>query len=118
MSPVSSPLIPAMVNVHSHAFQRDMRGAAERISAAAAGDDFWSWRRAMFEPGAERDPESMHAVPLAVYREMMSAGYGTVGEFHYVLHQPNGTAYEEPNAMAIAVAEAAQEVGLEIVLLP
>ena len=110
--------IPAMINVHSHAFQRDMRGAAERVSASSATDDFWSWRKAMFDTVAGLDPDSMRTVALAAYTEMANAGYGTVGEFHYVHHQPNGRPYEEPNAMAIAVAEAAQEAGLEIVLLP
>jgi formimidoylglutamate deiminase len=107
-----------MVNVHSHAFQRDMRGAAERLSAAAAGDDFWSWRKAMFDTVAGLDPESMYTVALAAFGEMVSAGYGTVGEFHYVHHQPDGTPYDEPNAMAFAVAQAAVDAGLEIVLLP
>ncbi len=115
---VSRPRIPAMINVHSHAFQRDLRGVAERISATSTTDDFWSWRKAMFETVAGLDPESMYAVALAVYTEMVNAGYGTVGEFHYVHHQPDGTPYEEPNAMAITVALAAQEAGLEIVLLP
>jgi formimidoylglutamate deiminase len=41
-----------------------------------------------------------------------------VGEFHYVHHRPDGTPYEEPNAMAIALAEAALDAGLRIVLLP
>jgi formimidoylglutamate deiminase len=118
MSAASRPQIAAMVNVHSHAFQRDMRGAAERISASSATDDFWSWRKAMFDTVAELDPDAMHAVALAVYTEMVSAGYGTVGEFHYVHHQPDGTPYSEPNAMAFAVAEAARESGLELVLLP
>jgi formimidoylglutamate deiminase len=112
------PRILAMVNVHSHAFQRDMRGAAERISASQAGDDFWSWRRAMFDTVAGLEPDTMHRVALAVYREMADAGYGTVGEFHYVHHQPDGTPYGEPNAMAMAVAQAADEAGLEVVLLP
>jgi formimidoylglutamate deiminase len=107
-----------MGNVHSHAFQRDMRGAAERLSAASAGDDFWSWRRAMFDTVARLDPESMRTVARAVYGEMVNAGYGAVGEFHYVHHQPDGRPYAEPNAMAIAIAEAAVEAGLEIVLLP
>jgi formimidoylglutamate deiminase len=107
-----------MVNVHSHAFQRDMRGAAERISASSVTDDFWSWRKAMFDTVAGLDPDAMYRVALAVYTEMVNAGYGTVGEFHYVHHQPDGTPYPEPNVMAFAVAEAAQEAGLEIVLLP
>ncbi len=116
--PAGRPEIPAMVNVHSHAFQRDMRGAAERLSAVAADDDFWSWREAMFAAVARLDPDSMYTVAAAVYAEMAAAGYGTVGEFHYVHHQPDGTPYAEPNAMAMAVAEAARAAHLEIVLLP
>jgi formimidoylglutamate deiminase len=49
---------------------------------------------------------------------MAAAGYGAVGEFHYVHHRPDGTPYPEPNAMAIALAEAAVAHGLEITLLP
>jgi formimidoylglutamate deiminase len=107
-----------MVNVHSHAFQRDLRGAAERLSARSTSDDFWSWRQAMFQAVTALDPEQMHTVALAAYREMAAAGYGTVGEFHYVHHQPDGRPYPDPNAMVKAVAEAALEAGLEIVLLP
>ena len=40
--------LPAMVNAHSHAFQRALRGLGERPAPEAhAGDDFWSWREAM-----------------------------------------------------------------------
>jgi formimidoylglutamate deiminase len=108
--------IPAMANVHSHAFQRDLRGIAERTSDP--GDDFWAWRDAMFRAVDQLDPDRMKAVAGRVYAEMVAAGYGVVGEFHYVHHQPDGTPYDEPNAMAIAVAQAAQEAGLHIVLLP
>ena len=111
--------LPAMVNAHSHAFQRDLRGAAERPAPEAhAADDFWSWREAMYALAGSHDPDSMRAAAGRVYAEMAAAGYGAVGEFHYVHHQPDGTPYPDPNAMAIAVAEAAREAGLEIVLLP
>jgi len=111
--------IPAMVNAHSHAFQRDLRGAAERPAPGAhAADDFWSWREAMYRLARGHDPDSMHEAAGRVYAEMAAAGYGAVGEFHYVHHRPDGTPYDEPNAMAIAVAEAALAQGLEIVLLP
>jgi formimidoylglutamate deiminase len=53
-----------------------------------------------------------------VYGQMAAAGYGAVGEFHYVHHQPDGTPYPEPNAMAMALAQAARACGLEITLLP
>jgi len=111
--------LPAMVNAHSHAFQRDLRGAAERPAPEAhAADDFWSWREAMYALALRHDPDSMRAAAGRVYAEMAAAGYGAVGEFHYVHHQPDGTPYGELNAMAIAVAEAARAAGLEIVLLP
>lgn len=111
--------IDAMVNVHSHAFQRGLRGSADRPPPAGAERaDFWTWRRVMFELAESLDPDSIHAASLAAYREMASAGYGVVAEFHYVHHQPGGRPYAEANAMAIAVAEAALEAGLQIVLLP
>ncbi|MGI8780908.1 MAG: formimidoylglutamate deiminase [Solirubrobacteraceae bacterium] len=111
--------LPAMVNAHSHAFQRDLRGAAERPAPEAhAADDFWSWREAMYRLADAHDPDSMRAAAGRVYAEMAAAGYGAVGEFHYVPHQPDGTPYADPNAMAIAVAEAARAAGLAIVLLP
>jgi formimidoylglutamate deiminase len=111
--------VPAMANAHSHAFQRDLRGIGERPAPAAhARDDFWSWRTEMFRLAGSLDPDSMREVAGRVYAEMAAAGYGVVGEFHYVHHQPDGTPYDEPNELAIAVAEAALGAGLEIVLLP
>jgi formimidoylglutamate deiminase len=109
--------VPAMVNAHSHAFQLDLRGVGERVEAGG-GDDFWSWRTEMYRLAAALDPESMRAVGDRVYADMAAAGYGAVGEFHYVHHQPDGTPYSEPNAMAIALARAALAQGLEITLLP
>jgi formimidoylglutamate deiminase len=108
--------IPAMPNVHSHAFQRDLRGIGER--SERPDDDFWSWREEMYRLAGALDPASMREVAGRAYAEMAAAGYGAVGEFHYVHHQPDGTPYEEPNAMALAVAEAAAAAGLRIVLLP
>lgn len=107
--------VSAMINAHSHAFQLDLRGAGERLSP---GDDFWSWRTEMYRLASSHTPESMREVGARVYTQMAAAGYGAVGEFHYVHHQPDGTPYAEPNAMAIALAEAAVASGLEIVLLP
>jgi formimidoylglutamate deiminase len=111
--------IPAMPNAHSHAFQVGLRGRGERPAPEAhAADDFWTWRTEMFRLAAALDPDAMRAVAERVYREMAIAGYGAVGEFHYVHHRPDGTPYDQPNVMAFAVAEAAVAAGLEIVLLP
>ncbi len=108
-------LIPGMANAHSHAFQLDLRGIGERPHP---GDDFWSWRTEMYRLASSHDPDSMRAVGERVYSQMAAAGYRAVGEFHYVVHRPDGTPYEQPNAIAIALAEAAVAAGLEIVLLP
>jgi formimidoylglutamate deiminase len=108
--------VPAMVNAHSHAFQRGLRGRAERL-APDRSDDFWTWRTEMFALAGSLDPDAMRALAAEAFAEMVQAGYGAVGEFHYVHHQPDGTPYAVPNEMAIAVAEAAREAGLPIVLL-
>ncbi len=110
--------MPGFVNAHSHAFQRALRGRVERVDPARPHDDFWTWREAMYAAAGALDPDSIHAVSLLAYREMVAAGYVAVGEFHYPHHRPDGTPYEDPNAMAVAVAEAARAAGLVIVLLP
>jgi formimidoylglutamate deiminase len=110
--------VPAMVNAHSHAFQRDLRGVGERPAPAAAGaDDFWSWRTAMFRLAGALGPDTMRDVAGRVYGEMAAAGYGAVGEFHYVHHQPDGTPYADPNLLAETVAMAGVEAGLDVVLI-
>ncbi len=109
-APVS---VPAMISAHSHAFQRDLRGAGERFD-----DDFWGWREAMYALATSLDPDSMYEVARRTYDEMRAAGYGAVGEFHYVHHEPDGTPYADPNAMARAVEAAARDAGLVIRLLP
>jgi formimidoylglutamate deiminase len=49
---------------------------------------------------------------------MAAAGYGAVGEFHYVHHRPDGTPYpQDANVLAKTVALAAVEAGLEVVLI-
>jgi formimidoylglutamate deiminase len=104
-------LAPGFVNAHSHAFQRDLRGAVERPG------DFWSWREQMYAAAMRLDEASIHEGARRVYREMRRAGYTTVWEFHYVHHRPDGTPYDEPNALAQAVCEAAEAERLRIVLL-
>jgi formimidoylglutamate deiminase len=106
-----------MVNAHSHAFQRGLRGRVERL-APGANDDFWTWRTQMFALAGSLDPDSMRELAGQAFAEMAGAGYSAVGEFHYVHHQPDGTPYEDPNELAYAVAEAASDARLEIVMLP
>jgi formimidoylglutamate deiminase len=111
-------LMPGFVNDHSHAFQRGLRGTVENMDPAHPRDDFWTWRERMYAAAEELDPIKMGRVARRCYAEMLSAGYTGVTEFHYVHHRPDGTAYEDPNALAEAVIQAAEEVGIRLLLLP
>jgi formimidoylglutamate deiminase len=91
--------IPGFVNAHSHTFQRALRGRA-------AGGDFWAWRDVMLSEAACQTPEHVRDAYEHGYREMLAAGYTTVGEFHYI-----GV------LEAHAAAEAASAAGIELVLL-
>jgi formimidoylglutamate deiminase len=93
-----------------------MRGRAQR-PAPEAGDDFWTWRGQMYALASTLTPESIHAVSLVAYRELARAGVRTVGEFHYVHHQPDGAPYGDRIVLADAVIRAAREAGLRIALL-
>ena len=109
-------LTAGCVNAHSHAFQRALRGRVERARPGArrrllvvAPGDVRRRRRA--RPGL--DPRGR----AGLLREARAAGYTAVGEFHYVHHQPDGTPYDDPNALALAVIDAARAPGSAIVLL-
>ncbi len=104
--------LPGLANAHSHAFQRAMRGRAQRD-----GGTFWTWRRDMYALAGGLTPESYRALACAVYAEMALAGITCVGEFHYVHHAPGGTPYAEPNAMGEALVAAAAEAGVRLTLL-
>lgn len=111
-------LAPGFANAHSHAFQRDLRGRVERRDPEHPEDDFWTWRERMYALAESLDPASIYEASKRCYREMLSAGYTSVAEFHYVHHRPDGTSYEDPNALAEAVAEAAEAEGIRLLLLP
>src|SRR5690606_1510502 len=95
--------LPAIPNLHSHAFQRAMAGMAERRTNPA--DSFWTWRETMYRFAGRMTPDTMRAVAAQLYVEMLEAGYGSVCEFQYVHHQPDGTAYGDPAAMSQALVE-------------
>ena len=88
-----SALLPALSNLHSHAFQRAMAGMTEH--RIAGRDSFWTWRDLMYRFLDRLTPEQMEAIAALVFMEMQEAGYAAVGEFHYVHHQPGGGAYAD-----------------------
>jgi formimidoylglutamate deiminase len=105
-------LFPGFVNAHSHAFQRVLRGKAERYGEATTST-FWSWREEMYRAVADLDVEKVHELSFLAFREMLRSGITTVGEFHYVHHLAGSFGFE----MDQAVVEAAREAGIRLVLL-
>jgi formimidoylglutamate deiminase len=108
-------LLPGFVNVHSHSFQRLIRGKSE--SRIVSGKDFWSWRGTMYHAASQLDPQDVYDVARMAFLEMVLAGTTTVGEFHYLHNAPNGEPYDDPNLLCKQVIAAAQSVGIRIVLL-
>src|SRR5689334_193484 len=108
-------LLPGFVNVHSHVFQRALRGHTHR--PLSKQDTFWTWRRAMYAEAQKLNPDLLYTNALMTYREMLAAGYTSVGEFHYVHHQLDGQPYADPNVMSEAVIQAGKEAGIRVVLL-
>jgi formimidoylglutamate deiminase len=109
-------LLPAMPNLHSHAFQRAMAGMTERRGPGP--DSFWTWRQLMYRFLEVLTPADVEAIAALVYVEMLEAGYASVGEFHYLHHQPGGAPYADPAELAHRIVAAATETGIGLTLLP
>ena len=105
-------VLPGLANCHSHAFHRVLRGRTH-----AGGGTFWTWREAMYAVAARLDPDSYLALARAAYAEMALAGVSAVGEFHYLHHGAAGQPYDDPNAMGLALVEAAAQAGIRLTLL-
>jgi formiminoglutamate deiminase len=95
--------IPGLANVHSHAFQRLLRGEIE-----SGGGDFWEWRARMYG-FTEWDPADYFNHARLVFREMLEAGITAVGEFHYL--------HGHGNELGVALIDAAREEGIRITLI-
>ena len=104
--------LPGLVNAHSHAFQRALRGRAE-----SGPGSFWTWRERMYELAGTLDPDHLYRLARAAYGEMALAGITHVGEFHYLHHSPGGAPYDDPNEMGRALVRAAAEAGLRLSLV-
>ena len=70
-------IIPGLCNAHSHAFQRALAGHTEQRSPAGR-DNFWTWRKRMYELAGRVDAELLTAIARQAYCEMLSSGYTSV----------------------------------------
>jgi len=109
-------MLPGMVNAHSHAFQRVIRGRTEHRSARAE-DSFWTWREMMYAASARLTPEDIYDASRMAFLEMALGGITSVGEFHYLHRTPAGAEYTDPNLLAKEVVRAALDTGLRVALL-
>ncbi|TDL78432.1 formimidoylglutamate deiminase [Palleronia sediminis] len=113
---VVDTLLPALANLHSHSFQRAMAGMTEYRMAGR--DSFWTWRELMYRFTAHLDPDQIEAIAAFVFLEMQEAGYASVGEFHYLHHQPDGTPYADLGELSVRIAAAADRTGIGLTHLP
>ena len=108
-------IIPGFATVHSHAFQRALRGRTQRRQTKAGS--FWSWRGLMYELAGKLDPQDIFNISRFAFMELAMSGVTAVGEFHYVLHQQDGTPYDNRTILADSVIRAAKEAGVRITLI-
>jgi formimidoylglutamate deiminase len=109
-------MLPGMVNAHSHAFQRVLRGRTE-YRTGNQQDSFWTWREMMYSAATRLSPDDVYDASRMAFLEMALSGITAVGEFHYLHHAPDGKPYDDPNLLAKEVVRAAGDVGLRIALL-
>jgi formimidoylglutamate deiminase len=109
-------VIPGMVNLHSHAFQRALGGLTEK--AGEGPDSFWTWRELMYRFAARITPEQIEAIAAQLFSECLRHGYTSLCEFHYLQRDQHGVAYARPAETAERVAAAAQAAGIGLTLLP
>jgi len=109
-------VLPGMVNLHSHAFQRALGGLTER--AGDGPDSFWTWRDLMYRFAARITPGQIEAIAAQLFAECLRHGYTSLCEFHYLQRDVDGAAYAHPAETAARVAAAGQATGMGLTLLP
>ncbi|MEH3117525.1 MAG: formimidoylglutamate deiminase [Methylorubrum populi] len=113
---LGGPVVPALSNLHSHAFQRAMAGLAE--TAGSEDDSFWTWRTQMYRTVSKVDPDDVEAIAAKVYVEMLKGGFARVAEFHYLHHGPGGDRYADPAETSLRILRAASQAGIGLTHLP
>jgi formimidoylglutamate deiminase len=108
-------VIPGLCNAHSHAFQRALAGHTEQRSPAGR-DNFWTWRKRMYELAGRVDADLLTAIARQAYCEMLASGYTSVAEFHYLHRDPKNP--DAIDTMFSAISTAAAESGIRLTYVP
>ncbi|KAF1795718.1 Metal-dependent hydrolase [Phytophthora cactorum] len=103
-------LLPGMVNAHSHAFQRGLRGLGETYPKDSAQSSFWTWREEMYKLVGGMSEQQIYDLTRQCFSEMRDAGITSVG-------QPGEGKNGHEFAYDETVLRAAKDVGIRIVLL-
>ena len=106
--------LPGFINVHSHAFQRVLRGRVERRPQGREKGSFWTWREAMYRAANALTVGDVRTLATWAYRDMVRAGFVAVGEFHYLHDAPS---MDRALAMSRALVDAARDAGIHLCLL-
>jgi formimidoylglutamate deiminase len=114
--PRADHVLPGMVNLHSHAFQRALGGLTEH--AGEGPDSFWTWRDLMYRFAARITPDQIEAIAAQLFSECLRHGYTALCEFHYLQRGPEGETYARPAETAERIASAAHATGMGLTLLP
>ncbi|QOC21853.1 formimidoylglutamate deiminase [Wenzhouxiangella sp. AB-CW3] len=109
---LSGPVLPGMVNVHSHIHQRLIAGLTGYRAADA--DSFWTWREQMYRAVGMLDTEELEALASYAFMELLEGGYTSTGEFHYP-HRLGGV---DPLQNCRRLLGAADQAGMTLTLLP
>ena len=109
-------VLPGMVNLHSHAFQRALGGLTE--TAGDGPDSFWTWRELMYRFARHITPEHIESIAAQLFSECLRHGYTSVCEFHYVQRDQAGAMYARPAETAERVVAAARLAGIGLTMLP
>ncbi|HVZ44349.1 MAG TPA: formimidoylglutamate deiminase [Ramlibacter sp.] len=115
-TPLPGPVLPGLVNAHSHAFQRAIAGLTERV--AEGEDDFWRWRDRMYAAALRITPRQVEDIAAFLYAELLANGYTQVCEFHYLHNDVDGAPYADALEMPLALLRAAERTGIGLTLLP
>ncbi|MBX9469828.1 MAG: formimidoylglutamate deiminase [Rhizobium sp.] len=113
---LSGPVVPALQNLHSHAFQRAMAGLAEQ--AGSTDDSFWTWRETMYGLVHRMSPDDVEVVATKLYSELLKGGFGHVVEFHYFHHAISDLGRSDGLEMSIRILRSAETAGIGLTHLP
>jgi formimidoylglutamate deiminase len=103
-------VLPGLVNVHSHSFRRTLRGRMEQRGS----DGGVATEQKVLARLADED---VFDTARMTFMEMLLSGITCVGEFQYLHHQADGTAWPDAGHVSREIIRAAHDVGIRIALL-